>query len=51
MERCPKCNSIYIQYDKFTEECYCLEKSCLHRWKMELNPDIIQNDYLRISIE
>ncbi len=52
IERCPECQSIFIQYDENTEECYCLEKACSHRWKMiELDFYNIKNPYLRTSIK
>lgn len=50
MEKCPKCGSIYIQFDKYSDECYCLIKNCNHRWKQLLIRDEIENDYLRLSM-
>ena len=52
MERCPKCNSVFIQADRITKECYCLEKVCSYRWFEKLPEDTcrIINPYLRISI-
>ena len=50
VERCPKCGSIYIQYDRITGKCYCLIKSCNHRWEQELDFDNIKNAYLRATI-
>lgn len=51
VERCEKCKSIFIQYDENNEECYCLEKNCNHRWKVELDFYNIKNPYLRTSIK
>jgi len=50
MERCPICNSTFIQYNNMTAELYCLEKSCNHKWQEELIYDEIENVYLRTSI-
>ena len=50
MERCPQCESQFIQYNNVTGELYCLEKDCNHRWQQKLNYDKIKNDYLRTSI-
>lgn len=50
VEACPECKSVFIQYDKITNECYCLEKNCNHRWKFNFDFNNIKNDYLRISI-
>lgn len=47
MEKCPKCNTLYIEYDKKTSEIFCLE--CKHRWKMNLDYDKIKNPILRKS--
>jgi len=35
METCPKCNSIFIEYDKFHLQAHCLVYACLHRWDMD----------------
>lgn len=51
MERCPQCNSIYIQYDENNDECYCLNKECNHRWPANLDFHDIKNPYLRTSIK
>lgn len=51
IERCPDCQSIFIQYDQNTDECYCLEKNCNRRWKEDLDFYNIKNPYLRISIK
>jgi len=49
-ERCPKCESQFIQYNKIMKQCYCLEKSCSHRWDYEIkDPKKIVNAYLRLS--
>jgi hypothetical protein len=48
-EKCPKCGSIYIQYHKEIDECYCLVKDCCHKWKTNLDLSNIKNPYLRIS--
>ncbi len=51
LENCPKCGSIFIQYDEAQDQCYCLE--CNSRWEEDLdfnNISSIKNDYLRISI-
>lgn len=50
-ERCPQCNSIYIQYDENNDECYCLNKECNHRWPANLDFHDIKNPYLRTSIK
>lgn len=52
MEKCPKCNSIFIQCDRITKEGYCLVKNCGYRWAIKLPKDIynIKNMYLRLSI-
>jgi hypothetical protein len=50
LETCLNCESIYIQFDNFTDECYCLIKSCGHHWFQHLIRDEIKNDYLRISM-
>jgi len=50
-EICPKCKSIFIQYDENNDECYCLEKHCNHRWKEDLDFNNIKNPYLRTSIK
>jgi len=51
IEKCPNCGSPFIQYDEITNECYCLEKNCNHRWLQKLNFDNINNPYLRTSIK
>jgi hypothetical protein len=51
IERCPMCRSLFIQYDENTDECYCLVKSCNHRWKMDIDFLNIKNPYLRNSIK
>lgn len=51
MERCPKCKSIYIQYDEYSDECYCLNKECGHRWEADFDFHNIKNPYLRTSIK
>jgi hypothetical protein len=35
MDVCPKCGSIFIEYDKHHLSAYCLVKACFHRWKMD----------------
>lgn len=51
MERCPKCHSIYIQYDGIRDEFYCLINSCLNRWDDgSRDIDSIQNVYLKSSM-
>jgi len=52
IEKCPKCNSIFIQAERITKECYCLEKACSYRWTIKLPKDTseIINPYLRASI-
>jgi hypothetical protein len=50
METCPKCDSIFIQVNNISEECYCLVKSCGHRWRQSLIRNQIKNNYLRISM-
>jgi len=35
LDVCPKCGSIFIQYDKAHSSAYCLIKSCFYRWSME----------------
>ena len=47
MEACPKCRSVYIQFDNHTNECYCLVKDCGHRWKQSLIRNKVVNMYLR----
>lgn len=49
-EYCPKCKSLFIQYDKCRDECYCLVKNCNHRWVFNYDFCNIKNSYLRISI-
>ncbi len=50
MERCPKCQSIFIEWDGYNECFICLQKDCMHTWKeMELN-EPIENVYLRITL-
>jgi hypothetical protein len=51
VERCPKCKSIYIQYDEYSDECYCLNKECGNRWEADLDFHNIKNPYLRTSIK
>ena len=50
IEKCPKCDSIFIQYNNATGQCYCLEKICQHKWYQKLDYDSIENNYLRCSI-
>jgi len=50
-ENCPKCQSLFIQYDQNTNECYCLEKGCGHRWDADFDFNNIKNPYLRTSIK
>lgn len=49
IEICPKCDSIFIQYNETTQECYCLEKKCNHRWKRESLKNI-KNSFLKLSV-
>lgn len=51
MEFCPRCNSIYIQYDENNDECYCLNRKCNNRWSAYLDFNNIRNPYLRTSIK
>ena len=53
LEVCPRCNSIFIQYNEINDQCYCLEKNCNYRWEEDIdfeNINKIKNDYLRMSI-
>ena len=50
MEKCPRCGSIFIQFNNFTDECYCLVKDCRNHWKQSLIRDKIENNYLRITM-
>jgi hypothetical protein len=50
LESCPKCKSIFIQYDENSDECYCLMKECNHNWSVDLDFSNIKNPYLRASI-
>jgi len=52
IELCPKCGSVYIQYDRISDKFYCLVRSCGHRWE-DKNIDLknIVNIYLRASIK
>jgi len=47
IEKCPKCNSVFIQFDNITEECYCLVRDCEYRWKT--GNLVFENMYLRTS--
>ncbi len=50
-EKCPRCGSIFIQYDTIMKECYCLVRKCGHRWSYEIKDKWnIKNKYLRASI-
>ena len=50
MERCPKCDSIFIQVNNITDECYCLVKKCHYHWFQRLIRSNIENIYLRTSM-
>ena len=49
-ETCPKCGSIFIQFDNIFDQCYCLVKSCGHRWFQHLIRNELANDYLRTTM-
>ncbi len=52
IERCPKCQSLFIQYDEVKDELYCLEKQCNNRWSSDIDDFYnIKNPYLRNSIK
>jgi len=50
MESCPKCDSIFIQVDNISDNCYCLVKKCHHRWFQKLIRKDVENIYLRTSM-
>ncbi len=49
MEVCPKCGSIFIEWDGGNQRFRCLQKDCLHTWRMELK-EPVKNVYLRMTL-
>jgi len=35
MEKCPKCNSMFIEWRGGNQRFECLQKDCLHTWTLE----------------
>jgi len=54
MEVCPKCGSIFIEWDGFHSCFHCLERKCQYKWtewsKGPKKYDEIKNKHLRLSI-
>lgn len=51
IEKCPKCESIFIQQDRITKKLYCLERNCNYRWDEDFKDiEKIKNMYLRASM-
>ena len=52
MEKCPRCGSVYIQYEEANDTFHCLVKSCGARW-VDSGIDLkhVNNIYLRASIK
>jgi hypothetical protein len=53
-ECCPECKSVKIQYDNAVYMCYCLMRTCSHRWNpyqdREFDPRRVKNPDLRASM-
>lgn len=54
MEVCPKCESIFIQWDALHDCFSCLERNCQNKWtdwpEGPKKYDEIENKHLRLSI-
>lgn len=53
-EKCPKCRSIFIEWDGFHSCFRCLEQDCQHKWTVwpegPKKYDEIKNEYLKASL-
>ncbi|MEK7624411.1 MAG: hypothetical protein AAB404_01645 [Patescibacteria group bacterium] len=48
-ERCPKCESFFIQWDSGNKRFHCLQRNCLHAWLMPIR-EPVENIYLRTTL-
>jgi hypothetical protein len=53
-EKCPKCGSVFIEWNSFCRCWYCLERKCHHKWTVwpegPKTYNEIKNPYLRLSL-
>lgn len=50
LEVCPKCGSIFIEWDRQNKLFKCLQKSCLHTWGEMVLSKPVENIYLRVTL-